>query len=379
MNSAGNSGAPASEVFRLLGIALSSPTDVSRMSATDLDLTLRVARRVRLLGLLAYRLDKENLIDGFPAPAAEQLNSALAGADTRARLARWELDRIAWAFSDDPSIEILALKGAAYLLLNLPNAAGRYFADVDLLVAEQDLDVAETCLTQRNWNSAKLSDYDQHFYRVWSHEIPPMVHAEREVEVDLHHNIIPRTARLKPPATRLLERASAIPGSRFRALAPVDIVLHAMTHLMFASDLADALRDLVDIDILLRHFSGQDAEFWDDLLRRAELLDLSRPLFYALRYTHRFLDTPVPAAILKAAARKGPLGIIVWIMDRLVPRALYPQHPDRPSVMTDLARLLLYIRLHWISMPPLLLVRHLTYKFVVRHGLLPARFRRTAE
>lgn len=375
MNSVRTDQMPAAEVRRLLNIVLSHPTDVTKMSLTDLDLTLRITRRARLLGWLAYQLREENLLGQLPEPAVEQLNSALAGADARGRLARWELNRVAWALGDDPSMRVLVLKGCAYLLLNLPNAAGRYFADVDLLVAEQDLDAVEACLTKRNWNSKKLSDYDQHYYREWSHEVPPLVHAEREVEVDLHHNIIPRTACLKPQATQLLERAQAIPESRFHTLGHADIVLHTMTHLMFASDLADRLRDLVDIDILLRYFAEQDDGFWCELILRAEQMDLSRPTFYALRYTNRLLGTPVPTAILQSIADKSPPAIIIWIMDLLVPRALYPQHPDLPNHMTGLARLLLYMRSHWISMPPLLLVRHLTYKFFVRHVRRPAWLR----
>jgi hypothetical protein len=53
-------------------------------------------------------------------------------------------------------------------------------------------------------------------------------------------------------------------------------------------------------------------------------------------------------------------------MDRLVPRALFPQHPDSPSRSAAVARLWLYLRSLWIRMPPLLLARHLAYKFYVR-------------
>ena len=57
----------------------------------------------------------------------------------------------------------------------------------------------------------------------------------------------------------------------------------------------------------------------------------------------------------------------VRIMDRLVPYALFPQHPERPLFRANAARWLLYVRSHWVSMPPLMLLRHLAYKFYVRH------------
>jgi len=240
------------------------------------------------------------------------------------------------------------------------------FADVDLLVAERDLAPVEQALLEHGWESTKLSAYDQQYYRMWTHELPPMVHIEREVELDLHHNILPRMARLKPRAELLLQASVPIDGQPFTRLSDVDVILHAMAHLMFDSGLEDALRDLVDIDDLLGHFAARDPDLWTKLLERAVELDLARPAFYALRYAQRLLDTPVPADALRRSQRGAPPAPIVWLMDRLVPLALYPQHPDRPSHTAELARLLLYVRSLWIRMPPLLLARHLLYKLYVR-------------
>jgi hypothetical protein len=54
-------------------------------------------------------------------------------------------------------------------------------------------------------------------------------------------------------------------------------------------------------------------------------------------------------------------------MDRWVPRALLPDHPDFPARATRRARLALYVRSHWVKMPPAMLAKHLAYKFYVRH------------
>ena len=153
-----------------------------------------------------------------------------------------------------------------------------------------------------------------------------------------------------------------------------DIVLHAMTHLMFNDDMADKLRDLVDIGDLLRHFSGQDTDFWSRLLTRAEALDLRRPAYYALRYSKKLVACPVPESVIDATGRWAPPKPVVSLMDQLVPRALCPPHPDYPSRVSDISRMLLYIRSHWIRMPPWLLVYHLSYKaWVKRFGLFGRR------
>jgi hypothetical protein len=191
------------------------------------------------------------------------------------------------------------------------------------------------------------------------------------VEIDLHHNVVMRTARVHPDARLLLASARRIPGSRFGVLSPVDMTLHAMVHL-FHGEMQDALRELVDIDDLLRHYGAREPHFWDELWLRAVQLDLTRAAFYGLHFAHRVLGTPVPSQVLTAARRAAPVPPLLWLMNRLVPRALFPQHPDRPSMLTSAARWLLYMRSHWIRMPPVMLVRHLSYKFYVKHLRRPS-------
>jgi hypothetical protein len=262
------------------------------------------------------------------------------------------------------------------LLAGLPNAVGRIFADVDLLFEEPDLGRAERALVDHGWSGRKITAYDQHYYRAWTHELPPLIHSEREIEADLHHNIVARTARLKPSAELLIAGAAPIDGSHFFRLSDQDVVLHAMTHLMFDSDMADCLRDLVDVDRLLRHFSAQEEMYWSVLWERAKRLGLTRPAFYALRYAASLLGTPVPEAVLLISREGAPPAAMVWLMDRFVPRALFPQHPDWPSRVTVVARFCLYVRSLWIRMPPWLLTRHLSYKGYVR---LRGKFRPEKE
>jgi hypothetical protein len=353
--------------------SLQAPTDVLAGSPDDIDLTLRISRRARLHARLASRLRDAGLLDRQPTVVRDQLESALVSAQGRERLARWELDRLAWALADVPSIPLVVLKGCAYMLLGLPNAQGRTFADVDLLVPESSLREVESRLSERGWRPAEISDYDERYYRAWAHELPPMRHVEREVEVDLHHNILMRTARLSPSSVLMLEEVRPVPQSRYFVLAPVDMVLHAMTHLMFGSEMDDALRELVDIDGLLRHFGEHEPGFWSAFWPRAEQLDLARPSYYGLRYASRWLRTPVPDDVLDASKAGAPRAPIRALMDRLVPGALFPPHPDEPGRGIRFARWCLYLRSHWIRMPPLMLARHLAYKSYQRwRGPTPA-------
>jgi hypothetical protein len=364
------SGDPVCESVRdCILSALREPGSLVELTPERLDLTLRLLRRVRLLGRVAIALDSRGLMEQLPPIAADQLASALVVAEARARAGRWELDRLAWALAELPDVPLVALKGCAYLLAGTPNAAGRTFSDVDLLVPEADLPRVERALVARGWRATELDDYDEHYYRAWAHELPPFRHLERDLEVDLHHNLLMRTARLKPSAGLLFDAARDVPGSRFKVLAPEDMVLHAMTHLFYGSDLADSLRELVDLDDLLRHFSIRDDGFWDGFWARAVQLDLERPAFYGLKFARDILDVSVPDEVLAAAESGRPPRVADRLMAMAVPGALIPHHPDgQIGIGGGISRLGLHVRSHWIKMPWPMLARHLAVKVCRRVG-----------
>jgi hypothetical protein len=71
----------------------------------------------------------------------------------------------------------------------------------------------------------------------------------------------------------------------------------------------------------------------------------------------------VPTEIDRKLQKWAPPAPVRWLMDRLVPLALLPEHPAFQSRRAHLARLVLYMRSHWLRMPPWLLAYHLSYKF----------------
>jgi len=117
---------------------------------------------------------------------------------------------------------------------------------------------------------------------------------------------------------------------------------------------------------LLVHF-GQQPDFWPNLVPRAEALDLGRPLYYALHYAALILGTPIPEAVAAKARRRAPGRLFRVAMDHLDPAVLTPNHPDHPPKGQSRATLLLYIRSHWLKMPPALLTIHLARKAYYRH------------
>jgi hypothetical protein len=87
-----------------------------------------------------------------------------------------------------------------------------------------------------------------------------------------------------------------------------------------------------------------------------------------LRYAHLLLGTSVPGDVIEASRAGAPPRVVVAAMDRLAPAALFPPHPDVRSRTMAGARFLLYLRSHWVRMPPWMLARHLAYKAWVRQA-----------
>lgn len=341
--------------------ALSHPEMLSNLCPAEWDLLVRQARRADLLARLCILLEDGGLISKIPAQPRNHLVSARVVTDRHVSVVRWEVSCIqeALAAVDAP---IILLKGAAYTMAGLPPMQGRLFHDVDIMVPKAGLDDVERALRRYGWESRHLDAYDQRYYRSWMHELPPMRHIKRQTVIDVHHTILPETARLSPEAKKLLDAAQPLDkDGKLRVLAPEDMVLHSATHLFHEGEFRYGLRDIVDLDGLLRHF-GAEALFWPQLIKRAKELDLVRPLFYGLRYTKQLLGTPVPEATLKAADEGRPAGIMLLLMDALFSRGLVPHHVSCDDWFSKGARWLLYARSHYLRMPLYLLIPHLVRK-----------------
>ncbi|MBL8326199.1 MAG: nucleotidyltransferase family protein [Rubrivivax sp.] len=335
---------------------------------------LQQARGTGLLGRVGERLRRLWLAEGLTPPWPEAFAAHVASADRvidaqRAEVER-ELGHVARAL-EGLGAPVIALKGAAYVAAALPPGQARVFSDVDILVPKHALAEAESRLMLHGWLGSHHNAYDQRYYREWMHELPPMQHARRGTTLDVHHNILPETARLKPQGHLLV--ASAVPAPAhpgWHVLSPTDMVLHSMTHLFMNEETSHALRDLSDLDLLLRHFGREDA-FWTALLERAAALDLRRPLFYGLTQTARVLGTPVPPDVTRHASAGGPALPVRPVMQGLWRRVLRSAHPSAQLPGAGAARFALYVRGHWLRMPPGLLARHLTVKALRLHERQP--------
>lgn len=304
---------------------------------------LAIARAESLAGTLAIRLRGVAV-----APPVERLlDEARQAAERQRTEALWEAEMARRALAP-LGVPVILLKGTAYAAAGLPPAEGRSIGDLDILVPRDSLPRVEAALLAAGWEWVKEDPYDDLYYRRWMHELPPLIHRERDRMIDVHHTVLPLTARPRPDAGALVADSVAL-ESGLRILAPADMIVHAAAHLFADGDLAGGLRNLWDIDRLLRRF-GEAPDFWPALRERARHHGLEAAVSRAVRLACRLYATPAPGGW------RGRKGADAAFEARLLARDGWGRE-RRP-----LLRLAFYVRSHWLRMPPPMLARHLWTK-----------------
>jgi hypothetical protein len=343
----------------LLQRALLDPESVLKLDNGQLQQLLSEGRSSRLLASLALELQAAGLTGAIPPYVQRHFLSARLVHEKQKRDLAYECEKIQLAL-ESIGEKLVLLKGAAYLLSEIPAGRGRLITDIDILVPHHRIDVAEEVLIHCGWERGNIDAYDDHYYRKWGHEIPPLTNPKRDTTLDVHHSVLPPTSGPKVDANLLFERLIEInPG--IYTLSWHDMVIHSATHLFHEGEFHHGLRDLWDLDRMLRDFAKRDPQFWETLVSRAAELDLLGSLYHGLVYVQHVFMTPVPSKVLKDASTwsrelRKPL------MDFLFLRALRPNLPQDAPPLTGLALNLLYIRSHYLRLPLYLLLPHLVRK-----------------
>ncbi|MGN6377034.1 MAG: nucleotidyltransferase domain-containing protein [Sphingomonas sp.] len=332
----------------LLAAVLRDPGRAVALNGMGWMALLAMARAEQLIGTLALRLA------GLPVPPAATriLEDARASAVEQRRAALWEAEaaRRALAGLGGP---VVLLKGTAFVAAGLAAGEGRSIGDLDILVPRDAIDAVEAALLAAGWEWVKPDPYDDAYYRRWMHELPPLIHRERDRMIDVHHTILPLTARIRPDAAALL--ADSVPlENGLRVLSREDMICHAAAHLIADGDLAGGMRNLWDIDRLCREFAEADEEFYVGLVRRARHHGLVAPLRRALRLSQQLYGTPVAE---RQAARRS---------DALYRRRLTARD-GWGRATRSWTRFGFFVRSHWLRMPPTMLARHLWTKWRKGH------------
>jgi hypothetical protein len=359
----------------LLVKALREPAGTASLDADGWTALIAIARAEQLIGTLAMRLEGQTV----PGAVAAILADAKINSDQQKQSALWEAECAARTLAEYPG-KVVLMKGTAYVAARLKAGEGRHIGDLDIMVARDDLGVVEALLLEKGgWEWVKEDAYDDAYYRDHMHELPPMIHTERDRMIDVHHTILPLTARPKPDAAAMLAASSPLPQaggagggpdsaqSSLRSsppptppasgrgdlavLSPTDMACHCAAHLIADGDLAGGLRNLWDFHQLLDEFVSQDPGYFAKLRARAEHQQLWPAVNRAARLAHRLYGIDLPKDWLRWNTRD------YWFIRCMTARDGWGRSTRKG------ARLIFYIRSHWMRMPPIMLAGHLWTKW----------------
>jgi len=334
------------------------------LAIPEQNLLVRQSSSAYICAQLWKKLQKANAIKNFCTKAKLHFLSAVTKAERQVGQGHYEIKKLA-DLSQKYQLDFILLKGAAYIAKNLPNAEGRLYSDIDLLVGKENLNWVESELMLTGFRRTVIDSYDEQYYRKWMHEIPPLRHNKRSVVLDVHHNILPLT--VSNPTDISLIQARAIPlENGLKTLSNEDMLLHCAVHLFHEGEFEKGLRDLIDLDFLFRHFSIENSEFQTELFERAKQLGLSYNLFLATYFCKLVLGTPFEADYFSNVMLYAPNKYKLTLLRVLFREIFIPHHSSCVTIKFRIARSSLYIRGHLIRMPLRLLIPHLARKSIMR-------------
>lgn len=254
--------------------------------------------------------------DVFLALKTAYLSTAITNANTYRYLGHL-LD----AFSDR-GIRAIVLKGAALAELVYPKRELRPMSDVDILLNETDLELAESVMRDLRYtpNEAKGS---RQWYRSFHHHLVPYISRDSSVAIELHQHIVPRSMWSRIPVADLWTRArpAQLASRHALVLSPEDQLLHVSIHASSCNYYRSALRSLYDVAFVLRGYA-QELD-WNELGRRARRYGIGRDVYYVLWAAKSFVGADVPVGALTSLRDTFPKRTVEdhtlrWIIRRAI-------------------------------------------------------------
>ncbi|MEW5977949.1 MAG: nucleotidyltransferase family protein [Acidobacteriota bacterium] len=199
-------------------------------------------------------------------------------------------------------VEVILLKGIAYVQEIYDDVGERVLGDLDLLVPPSKLAVARSVLLEAGLGEETCRDYSRH------HHLAPFV-APGGRRVEIHHHLAPVANPVRIETDPLWN--DSVPSAFLppaRLLNPLDCVIHSSIHLIINSAVSGQIYQLIDIRRLLSvHFGDPDR--YNQLLDRAAGTGTRSYVEEALRLCESKLFLKIPLRLLE---RPVPVTWRIW-------------------------------------------------------------------
>lgn len=280
----------------------------------------------------------------------EIFRNALLRAGHDHRMLQFEMNRLEHALKESGIIPLI-LKGGAYVALGKRAGKGRRVSDLDILVTESELEEVEAKLELAGWHVDETTDnpYDQAYYRDHMHELPPLRHKKRGTILDVHHRLLPKTARYCVDFKAMRQAAIRLGSRQLTTFDDVDLFIHSAVHAFGDGSFDTPARSLVELYMLYEELSPANK---DRLGQRTVEVGAGIPVAIALWAVGWFFS--VNSAGLEANK------LMKYRRHLLLRWAIISKTLERP--LSAVAKAFLYIRSHYLRMPLHLLIPHLVRK-----------------
>jgi len=319
---------------------------------------IHVLREVNLLAACYFRLKKEDKLTLLPSFALKHMKSAAVYSSRQSEQVLFEC-KLLQKILDAENISSVFLKGASYTLRKSKNSAGRVYSDIDLLVAKNEISKAEQALAKHAWCTKKVSEYDNNYYREWSHEIPPMFNIHRGTVLDLHHNILLPISGREVNVELLTENCQVI-DDKYTVLSHAATILHSIVHLIINEDVSNGYRDILDITTLIKE--NDSPEFWQEITSLSSKLGFNNELYLALSLSQKYASLTIPDNVWLSFEEQKDNSKLNFLLNYVYYFALQPHSPAIQTLRHKVAISIAYILGHLQKMPLKILIPHLLTK-----------------
>lgn len=337
-------------VFRII----LSPDTLCDYDDVTISKVLRVYRAEGMLGILGTEKNKKALNGTI---FHKHILSASRYSERQASQVRQEVSYICNNLKE-AGIGVIVLKGAAYNLAGDLNAIGRLMSDLDILVKASVLEQTEQVLKSAGWVEKELDDYDQNYYRAWSHELPPYYNPSTGATLDIHHTLLPVTTKKFFNVESLFKIQETYFG--LGTLCLEERLIHCIVHFSYNEDYGNAFRDLWDLHCLIDEVQQKKGSILS-LLEFDSARQFHRDIAYVLYLNETYFKAKYDDET-GAFIRKNLNGIRSQIIKNLFKLAVVPNHDLTTLFGSKFARVMLALRGHLLKMPFSLFIYHIAMK-----------------
>lgn len=322
---------------------------IAQANAKDWTQLIHEAREQGLFGSIYCYLQQQHYFSLIPEKVQHHLWSGFVYAEKQKSTLVLELLELEQTFAD-VSYPCLLVKGAAYRVAGYHFAQGRIFSDIDILVPPSHFEDARLKLQNAGYLEFACSEYDQNYYRRWSHQNPPLTHYIRGAGIDLHHHIFPVSSKENISVEPLISNATALSGSVFSTPSGPYLFVHAAVHLFYQDESHKLVKDLVDLWQLYQEIRQQHD--LSALVDAAQQTNTQAAVFYALDTLQWLFNVEIDPHSLQGLTKYASPGL------RPLLRTMLSGH----RVSRSIAHQIWFIRGHLLKMGPFTLSYHLIAK-----------------